>query len=564
MMQNLPPFLKLMLHQRKWLILGFGLTLVCLLCGLGLLATSGAFLTGAAIAGISAATAQNFNYLLPSAGVRFFAIARTATRWLERVVTHDATFRLIGGLRVWLYQRLARLSPHQLGAYHGGDVLNRLTRDIDALDNLYLRLLLPTLAAAASFILGGLLFAWLAPWLLWPWLALALLSLLALPWLAFYCGRPLAPRLVTLQSDLRRDLLDAVDGLEDFSLHKPAWQQQRQKILEKDAERLSEQLRLQRIGSGLRALQLLGTGLTAWSVVTLAASHPDSLSGPWLAALVLLVLGMQEVVQGLPLAWLDLPGTLASAARLQQLAGQPANPAYVAHGPLPRGHELALHAVDFAYEPQQPVLQQVSLTITPGEHVALIGPSGGGKSSLIGLLARLHDPQGGEIRLGGIPLPELDEDCLRQQIACAPQDAWMFTAPLAENLRLADPQATDQQLWEILELVGLKDSVATWPDGLNSWIEEHGSSLSGGERRRLGLARTLLRRAPVTLLDEPTEGLDPASEQTLIQRIRQYLAGRTLVWVTHRPAGLTDFDRVLRLENGHFQQGLVKSSTHPN
>ena len=551
-LRDLKPFLRLMLQQRKWLALGLALTLACLLSGLGLLGTSGAFLTGTAIAGLSAASIQAFNFFLPSAGVRFFAIARTVTRWLERVVTHDATFRLIGNLRVWLYQRLVRLSPRQLSGYHGGDVLNRLTRDIDALDNLYLRLLLPTLAALLCFALLGAVLASQAPVLLWPWLGLSLLSLIGLPWLAYRLGQSLAPRLVHTQASLRRDLLDAVDGLEDFSLHIPAWQAQRQKVLKGDQQRITDQLRMQRTGSALRALQLLGVGLTVWGVIGFSASQPQPLDGPWLAALVLLVLGSLEIVQSLPLAWLELPGTLASAARLQQLAEQTPDPAYVAQGPAPSGFDLALHDVHFAYDPLAPVLQQVSLAIAEGEHVALIGPSGGGKTSLIYLLSRLLDPQQGEIRLGGRPLPALDENTLRKQIACAPQDAWLFTAPLADNLRLACPQASDAELWEILDLVGLKTTVTAWPDGLQTWIEEHGASLSGGERRRLGLARALLRHAPITLLDEPTEGLDPASEQEIIQRIRRHLAEKTLIWVTHRATGLADFDRVLRLENGQL------------
>ncbi|SFN04316.1 ATP-binding cassette, subfamily C, CydC [Formivibrio citricus] len=549
-MRDLLPFLRLMLQQRKWLILGMALTLACLISGLGLLGTSGAFLTGTAIAGLSVASTQAFNFLLPSAGVRFFAIARTATRWLERVVTHDATFRLIGGLRVWLYRRLVRLSPRQLGGYHGADVLNRLTRDIDALDNLYLRLFLPMLAAAICLALLGAVLVSQAPVLLWPWLGLTLLSLLVLPWLAYRIGRPLAPRLVQAQSDLRRDLLDAVDGLEDFSLHAPAWAAQRQKVLAGDSQRIADQLRLQRMGSLLRALQLFGVGLTVWLVITLAASQSQAMSGPWLAALVLLVLGSLEIVQGLPLAWLELPGTLASAARLQQLAEQTPDPAYVEQGPQPAGFDLALHEVGFAYDPLAPVLERVSLTVAAGEHVALLGPSGGGKTTLIQLLSRLLDPQQGEIRLGGQPLTALDEDTLRAHVACAAQEPWLFTAPLADNLRLAQPDASDAELWAMLDLVGLKDTVAAWPDGLQTWIEERGASLSGGERRRLGLARALLRNAPVTLLDEPTEGLDPASEQEIIRRIRRHQAGRTLVWVTHRSAGLADFDRVFRLENG--------------
>jgi ATP-binding cassette subfamily C protein CydC len=211
---------------------------------------------------------------------------------------------------------------------------------------------------------------------------------------------------------------------------------------------------------------------------------------------------------------------------------------------------VELSHVGFAYDPAFPILQDVSLTIRQGQHLALIGPSGGGKTTLMQLIARLSDPQTGRILLGGVDLRELSETTLRSHIACAPQEGWLFTAPLADNLRLARPDASDEELWQVLKTVGLDEIVTGWPDGLQTWIEEGGASLSGGQRRRLALARALLAQAPVTLLDEPTEGLDPVSETALIARIRQVLAGRTLIWVTHRTNTIAAFDRVLRIEQG--------------
>jgi ATP-binding cassette, subfamily C, bacterial CydC len=540
------PFLLLMNRQARWLWLGLLMSLICLIASMSLFGLSGGFLAATALAGVSVASAQAFNFFLPAAGVRFFAIARTATRWAERVLTHEATFRIIGEIRVWLYARLIRLSPRQLQAYHGGDLLNRLTQDIDALNNLYQRLLLPSIAGLISFALLGLVLMLRQATLFWPWLLLLLASFLILPWLAWQMGKQPAQAQVLAISRVRRDLLDAIDGLEDFSLHQPAWQQQRATIIEQDAARIALQMRLQRLGAALRALQFLAVGLAAWAVLGMAASEPT----PWLAALVLLTLGSLEAVQALPQAWLELPGTVASAARLSALSEQTPDPAFVTSGPTPTTFPMHLQAVSFAYDPLLPILQDATLVIPQGCHLALVGPSGGGKTTLMQLIARLIEPQAGRITLGGLDLRELDESTLRSHIACAPQEGWMFTAPLADNLRLARPDACEDELWQVLDVVGLKTMVETWPDGLQTWIEEGGASLSGGQRRRLGLARALLAHAPITLLDEPTEGLDPASEIALIARIRQQLAGRTLIWVSHRSHGNRAFDQIWRIENG--------------
>ncbi len=551
----LRPFLNFMQQHRRWVWLGGGLTLSTFLAGLGLLGTSGGFLAGTALAGVSAVTAQAFNYYLPAVGVRFFALFRTFSRWGDRVVTHEATFRLIGELRVWLYRHLAARSPLQLGEFHGADLLNRLTRDIDALDNLYQRLILPLLAGLACLLILAGVLAQQSGQLLWPWLGLLLTAFIALPALAWRMGLALTPRLALAHATLRRHLLDAVDGLEDLALHAPAWQAQRTKILSADSARIQDQLRQQRATASLRALLVFVIGLTVWGALGLIATLPveSALAGPWIAVVVMLFLGVLEVIQALPQAWLDLPGTAASAQRLQQIAQTPADPAFVEQGPSPVGHDLVLTNSQFAYDPAQPILQGIDLHLRAGEHVALLGPSGGGKTTLMHLITRLIDPQVGTITLGGIPLPQIDEPTLRQHIACCPQDIWVFNATVADNLRLADPHASDEQLWQMLDLVGLGNKVRDWPQGLQTWIEEQGASLSGGERRRLGLARTLLRDAAIILLDEPTEGLDPASEHALIAAIRTYLHCKTLVWVTHRRAGVAGFDRILRLEAGRIQ-----------
>jgi ATP-binding cassette subfamily C protein CydC len=237
---------------------------------------------------------------------------------------------------------------------------------------------------------------------------------------------------------------------------------------------------------------------------------------------------------------------------MTDLAETPPDPKYPDHqAELPSGNDLVLEKVSFGYSPEQPLLREVTWRCAPGDHIALVGPSGGGKTTLVRLLTRLEDPVGGRILLGGADLRSWTEELLRTRIACATQDPWIFTSTVGENLRLAGP-ADDGELWRILDLIGLGDQVRAWPEGLETGVEEGGQSLSGGQRRRLALARVLLRKAPVTLLDEPTEGLESGAALALVRAIRHELDGRTLLWVTHRSQGLEDFPQVWAMENGRL------------
>jgi len=559
---DLTPYWKLFRPYLGWLAGGVALALATLTGSVGLLGLSGGFLTATALAGLVPAEALLFNVVIPAGAIRMFALIRVASRWSERVINHEATFRLLGQLRVNLYRRFSRLSPRQLGLWHGAEVLNRLTKDVDLLDNLYIRLLAPI---GAATLLMAVVTAWawsVSPVLAWPPALLALGALVLGPLVLYLTARNLSPRLVARNEALRRTLLDLVEGLDDLYLHRPAWEAQRAAVLGEDEARWKDQAAQQRRGSAARAFLVLMIGLAAWAVIALVAGlapgrGPD---GPWFVALVLVMLGTAEGLLSLPAAWLELPGTAHAARRLTDLGSQTPDPAFPETATAsPADDGLGLEAVAFGYDPDQPVLRDLSLTLAPGTHVALVGPSGGGKTTLVRLLARLEDPTAGTITLGGVDLRDLPEADLRDRIGCAMQDPWVFTSTVADNLRLARPEAEENELWRVLDLVGLGDQVRAWPQALDTWIEEGGQSLSGGQRRRLALARTLLRRTAVTILDEPTEGLEAEAALALVEAVRRELAGRTLLWVTHRRHGLEAFDQVWSLENG----GLLRRGPGP-
>ena len=545
-------FMRLFARERGWMLAGLGTALSTLLAGLALFGLSGGFLATAAIAGLTPASALAFNFFAPAAGVRFLAIARPASRWGERVVTHEATFRLLARLRSWLYRGIAVLSPRQLARYHGADLLNRLTRDIDALDNLYLRFGVPYAAAWLTMIIVLGVLAWWDARLLAPVVALMLLALVMLPWMGWRLGNDSARRVVSRREALRRDLLDCAETAEDLALHAAAWEHQRGATLASHQALLDAQFIQQRRAAWLRSLLALAAGLVAWSVLGIAATHSieTGMPAPWLAVLPLLLLGTAEALQGLPAACLELPGTAAAAGRLRALVGQAPHPDWVERGASAANGTLELVGLTHAHDPAVPLLRDLDLSIPAGRHIALLGASGSGKSTLISLIARLEDPDAGHIRLGGVPLTAFDEPALRASIACLTQDAWLFTGTLADNLRIARSAATDDELLAVMDCVGLTETIARWPEGLATEVSEGGASLSGGQRRRLALARVLLRDAAVTLLDEPAEGLDAPAEAQLVAAVRKRLAGRTLVWVTHRADTADAFDHALVLEDG--------------
>ncbi|MCC6218179.1 MAG: thiol reductant ABC exporter subunit CydC [Aquabacterium sp.] len=545
----LAPFFRTSAQAGRWLALGGFLAVLTLVGSLGLLGLSGAFLTGAAIAGLAPATAAAFNFFMPGAGVRFFAVLRTVSRWGDRVTTHEGVFRWLAGLRVWLYGRLSRLSPNQLAGRHSGDLLNRLMRDIDALDNLHPRVLLPLAAAAVVLSTLVLVFVLVAPGLAWLPLLVLAGAVVILPLAGWWLGSRLLPSLIHQRAALRANLLDDIEGLEDWSLHAPAWAQQRALTLATSDAWLRTQRHSARRAAALRAAVTLGIGLLAWVALGLLASEPTTsrVSGPWITALVLLLLGCAEALLPLAGACLDLPGTAAAAQRVQQLAEQPPALRFADHGPQPVDGSIRIQNLCFEWDSHTPVFKDWQLEIRHGEHVLLTGESGGGKSTLIQLLTRFADPQHGSIQVGGAELQSLDEPTLRRHITCATQFTWAKTATLADNLRLARPDATDAELLSVLALVGLDPAEMGWQDGLSTWVEEGGASLSGGQRRRLSIARALLTEAPITLLDEPSEGLDLASERELVQRVTAHLRGRTLLWVSHREDLNHTFDRMIRI-----------------
>lgn len=556
-MRALLPYLALYRRHGGQLALGVLLAIITLLASIGLLTLSGWFLAGAATAG--AAGLYSFNYMLPAAGVRGAAITRTAGRWAERVVSHDATFRVLQHLRLYTFSRILPLSPGVTARLRLAELLNRLVADVDTLDHLYLRVISPlagalvvTLAVSAGLCLlnprAGLT------------LGAVMLAILALfPPLFYRAGKPVGEALTALRADYRLQLTAWLSGNAELTLYGAA-ESYRRRLDDCEQRWQDHQRRQSGLGAGAQSLLLLVTGLTLTGVLWQVAGDVggDGPSCPLVALFAFATLAAFEALGPVAGAFQHLRQVIACAVRLNAVVQQPPEVIFPAAGPAPAaGVALSVNRLRFHY-PQQAAaaVDDLTLTVAAGEHIALLGHTGSGKSTLLQLLTRAWDPQEGEIRLNDVPLREWSESALRAMTAVVEQRVHIFSATLRDNLRLAAPDADDEQLSTIVRQVGLEKLLTG--EGLNAWIGEGGRALSGGEQRRMGIARALLHDAPLWLLDEPTEGLDAVTEQQILHLLVTLGQGRTVVIVTHRLRGLERLDRICILDRGT----LIEQGSH--
>ncbi|MEI8600836.1 cysteine/glutathione ABC transporter ATP-binding protein/permease CydC [Shewanella sp. PP-Sp27a-2] len=565
-MKVLIPFIRL--FSRQWLMMSVGLllTIITLMAGIGLLSLSGWFLSATAVAGLTIITAQSFNFFTPAGGVRFLSIARTASRYGERLATHEATFKLLTELRVWAWRKLLPLSAKNLQGLRRGDMLNRLVADIDTLDHLYLRLLTPM---AASLLMTGLLYLFLA------WfdakLALSLCLFLVAVWLVmpllFYrLGHAPSRTMLETKRHYRVQLLDMLQGQAELGLF-GANDRFRQKLNDAQTELFRSQSAMANITALSQAMLILSTGSALIMMLYLAAQGVGDAvpPGPMFALMVFATMACVEMMMPIAGAFQHLSGCVLAATRINEITEQEADIQFVADtGLRAKSGALQIEDIHFGYRDDQNVLQGLSLEIKAGQKVALLGPTGCGKSSLLTLITREWQAQQGHIKLDGHALSEYSERGLRDAITVISQRIYLFAGTLRENLVLALPviegekrTAHDARLIDVLQRVGL-GALLTGDKPLDMWIGEGGRQLSGGEQRRIGVARALLRDAPLLLLDEPTEGLDKRTEREILSLLFEFAQDKTLLMISHRLTAMAKMDHIHLLGQGK----IITSGTH--
>jgi ATP-binding cassette subfamily C protein CydC len=525
-------------------------------CGVGLFAASGFLIARAAehppIIALSLAVVA----------VRALGIGRGVFRYAERLVGHDAAFRILADVRVRVYARLERLAPAGLREFRSGDLLARLVSDVDKTQDLFLRGLAPPLVAAlvsAGAVVGCLaLFAPAAS-------ALAvglLLAGIALPALAAALARRAGQRTATVRGRLGTEVVDALSG--SAELHAFGAQDAALARLAATDAALTRLARRTAVAHAAAAgLGTALTGLTVWAVLLLgvAAVSGGSLGPVPLAVLVLTALATFEAVAPLPAAAAELGEVRAAATRLHAVLDAP-EPVHEPTTPLPPPTPpitLRLHGVTVRYQADGPdVLTDVGLDLPPGRRVAVVGASGAGKSTLASVLVRFLAPRAGSVTLNGIPIGQLRGAQVRRLVGGCLQDAHVFDSSVRENLRLARPDATDAELADAAARARLLGWIESLPRGWDTPVGARGATLSGGERQRLALARALLANPAILVLDEPTAHLDPPVRRALTADLLAATEGHATLLITHDLDGLDAVDEIIVLAAGH----VVDRGTH--
>ncbi|MDP1571989.1 MAG: thiol reductant ABC exporter subunit CydC [Vicinamibacterales bacterium] len=537
---------RLAFPERRRFALGIGLMTITVGASVALMGTS-AWLIATAALHPSIAVLQ-----VAVVGVRFFGITRGVGRYLERLVSHDVTLRLLARLRVHVFLGLAPLVPAVWHRRSSGDMLARILADVDTIEHAYLRLAGPAATAAVVIAATALALAWIAPVAGLIALAGLLLAGIGVPLLAWLLGRRAGAAQMTARAALHAALVDGVQGAADL-LAFDAGARHVARLDDVGRQLEAAQQTAVRASSTGAALVSWLTDVTAVAVIIALAPLVDAgaVSGVALTVATLLTLASFEAVAPLVPAAQSLSATHAAAARVLADTPRPASAIATGVQPIP-GHPLVqVSSLTFTYPGAgAAALRDVSLTLDRGRLVALVGESGAGKSTLVQVLLTFWAAPPGTIRLAGHDLSSLDGDAARAQVAWMAQRTDVFTGTLAENVRLARPDASDEAVDAALIRAGLGSTVAKWPAGRDTWIGERGMTLSGGERQRLALARVLLRDAPIVLLDEPTSQVDPETERRLVEEFVGLARDRAVLLVTHRVAGLERADEILVLAEG--------------
>lgn len=489
---------------------------------------------------------------LPLIFVRIFGAGKPILQYLERLTSHDWVLRMTSGLRLKLYEALERDAVFFRATHRTGDVLGLLAEDVGHIQNLYLRTVFPTAVAWLLYVAVVACLGWFSLWLALAMLLVLGVAVFLVPLVSVLANAARQARHKQMKNELYAELADNVLGVSDWVFSGRA---DEYLVRHKDREREMRaiQQRMERFGRRrdlvLQALfGLCAVLLLAWAGWRFGPEGGDAVN--WIAAFVLGFFPLIDAFAPLSSAAVEAGAYRDSIERLNDLPapGEDAAPVSVPHAPF----DVRIEHASYRYPgAARDVLVDVSLTVPQGQRIAVLGRSGAGKSTLASLVRGDVRPDAGTATLGGAPTAGLGDEAARW-IGVIQQRTYLFNMTLRDNLRIGREDASDDEIWDALDKVGLRPMVERLPHGLDTMVDEAGLRFSGGERHRVALARVLLQDVPVVVLDEPTVGLDPLTERALLDTLFEALAGKTVIMITHHLAGVGAMDRVVFVEGGRI------------
>ena len=495
-------------------------------------------------------------------GVRFFGISRAVFRYLERIESHELSLRLLADLRGSLARAIHRLGPAGVASFRAGDLVGRVLDDVDEIQHVFVRVIAPPLVAVVIFVATALLALIWFPASMVTILVPLLIAAIVVPWVTHRAGA-VAGRGVAHERG--RMIGQTVEIIEGAPVIVALGEEDRMlATANRSGERVAAAERRTAWLHGLgdaAILVLVGGALVGTLWVSAVAVEAGSLDGVMVAVLAMLAITPFEAVAPLPAAFERLGRSLGAADRLFEVVdaesptAPPESPTAVPDDP-----EIRVDGAVVIASAGERILGPIDLLIRPGERLGIIGETGAGKTTLAHLLRRFRDPDEGSVSIGGINLVDIASDDLRAFVGYEDDRAFLFGGSILDNVRIGDSTASDDDVRAVIDRVGLGQWIETLPNGLQTDVGEGGEAVSGGQRRRLALARALLADFPMLILDEPISGLDPTAAEAVMNDILNASNDQALVLITHRPVGLDRMDEIIVLEDGV----IVDRGSHKN
>ncbi|MBK7229146.1 MAG: thiol reductant ABC exporter subunit CydC [Ignavibacteriales bacterium] len=541
-------------EYKFWMLLAALLGFFTVGSGIGLMMTSSYL--------IAKATMQTPIYQLQVAivGVRFFGISRGIFRYLERYISHNVTFKLLAKFRVWFFKSLIPIVPSKTIDFSSGDLLSRSIEDIESIEHVFVRVISPPfIFVATSLLMFGLLSIFSLTYSL-IFIFMFFTSAIGIPLLTFLLSNKTSKTITTLKSNLKEFSIDNLQGISEliFYNQKDKWINDFDVLNNK---LIKAQTRMNNIQSLHESLTGLMMNLTV--IIMLFAAIPDVtsgiLEGVYLSVISIGIMASFEAVAQIPQAFQYLGKSTEAGKRLFEITETTNQSPYQnTVTEFSSDYNLRLDNISFSYNNKTNALSNISFSVNPGEKVAIVGASGAGKSTLVNILTKLWDYNSGDIFLGSLNYKNISDDRIRNIISVVPQKVHLFTGTIKENLLVAKPDATDEELILTLSEVNLNTFVNDLPEKLNANIGELGKKLSGGESKRLTIARALLKDSQIIIFDEINSHVDNLTEKKILETISKIKTDKSILFITHRIVQMEIFDKIIVFSNGK----IVESGTH--